>query len=135
MLNCSIPTGLRLVIPFKLHPPLGPAKGNCTWFAYGRLRELGYSTSDLNKLNGDAKHWDDLAVSAQIPVDKTPTVGAIAQFNGRRNHVAVVEKVNADGTIVISESSYAPGSKSWDFLYRTRTIAASSVDNFIHVRR
>ena len=117
------------------NPQLGTAKGNCTWFAYGRLRELGYSTSDLNKLNRDAEHWDDLAVSAHIPIDKLPAVGAIAQFNGRRNHVAVVENINADGTIVLSESSYAPGNKSRDFLYRTRTIAASSVDNFIHVRR
>jgi len=120
------------------NPQLGSAEGNCTWYANGRLREFGYSAADLEKLVGNAKRWDEIARSLNIPVDQTPRVGAIAQWNtgfGGYGHVAVVERVNVNGTILISESSYAPNSPAWDFLYRTRTIEATNVQNFIHVRR
>lgn len=56
----------------------------------------------------------------------TPQVGAVAQWeSGGYGHVAFVEQVNADGSIVISESSYVsnnPGNNPANFLYRTRTI-------------
>jgi len=110
------------------------AKGNCTWYANGRLRQLGYSSGDLNRLRGNASEWDNLAINAGIPVSRTPKVGAIAQWES--NHVAVVEQVNSDGTIVISESSYWPTSPHRnDYLYNRRTIRASDPTQYIHVRR
>ena len=113
-------------------PKLGLAKGNCTWYANGRLRELGYDSSVLDKLIVNASEWDDKAAAAGISMSKTPQVGDIAQWES--NHVAVVEKVNSDGTILISESSYSPNSgSSIDYLYGTRTISASNPSRFIHV--
>ena len=62
-------------------------------------------------------------------------MGAIAQWNAYANsyiwgygHVAIVEAVNGDGTITISDMNYA-GKLN---VVSTRTISASSVSNFIH---
>jgi uncharacterized protein with LGFP repeats/pimeloyl-ACP methyl ester carboxylesterase len=111
---------------------LGNAKGNCTWYVNGRLQELGYSTATLNKLSGNAQDWDNQAIAAGITISSTPKVGSIAQWEN--GHVAVVERVNADGTILISESSYSSISGSaLDYLYNTRTISASNPTRFIIV--
>ncbi|KYC34743.1 hypothetical protein WA1_49335 [Scytonema hofmannii PCC 7110] len=85
---------------------------------------------------GNAFEWGTQAANAGIPTSNTPQIGAIAQWDKSSmyplGHVAVVEKINSDGTILISESSYSPniGSK-WDFLYRTRTISANEPSRFI----
>ncbi|KYC40829.1 hypothetical protein WA1_24720 [Scytonema hofmannii PCC 7110] len=112
------------------------AKGNCTWYASGRVKELGRNTNLVNQLVADANQWDDQARAAGIQTSRTPQVGAIAQWEANNNngfgHVAVVEKVNGDGTVVISESSYsATSGSSWDFLYRTRTISANSPSTYL----
>ncbi|HAZ47971.1 MAG TPA: hypothetical protein DDW76_00140 [Cyanobacteria bacterium UBA11369] len=123
--------------PASTHPAytnLGNALGNCTWYVNGRLQELGYNTTVLNKLSGNAYQWDDQAAAAGISMSNTPQVGDIAQWES--GHVAVVEKVNPDGTILISESSYTPNSGSAaDYLYKTETISALSPSRFIHVPR
>lgn len=118
-------------------PKLGNAKGNCTWYANGRLRELGYNVPN-NCFTHDAKTWVKDAKTNHFVVDQTPQVGSIAQsdtLNKNYGHVAVVEAVYNDGTIMISESSYAPGTKDWDFLRHTRTIKKSIFTNYIHVPR
>ena len=59
------------------------------------------------------------------------TVGSIMQTTtGYYGHVAYVERVNADGSILISEMNYANG----PYNTNTRTIPASVVSsyNFIH---
>jgi surface antigen len=124
------------------NPQLGNALGNCTWYANGRLRELGYSKDDLDKLVRDASKWDNIAQDNGIPVSKTPTLGSIAQTDSGANgmgHVAVVESQNADGSITVSESAYAGNNpsadSSWNFLYRIRTVAPSWFQNFIQVRK
>jgi len=109
------------------------ALGNCTWYAKSRARELGgtipYSTW------GNAKSFDEYARNSGYVVDQNPVVGDIAQHNiGKFGHVAVVEKVNDDGTIVISESSYAPCIPSWNFLHRIRTVKINKFENYIHVK-
>ncbi len=112
-------------------------KGNCTWYANGRLRELGYSAGDLNRLVGNAKDWAWQARNAGIPTGNTPKVGAIAQWvsgGGGYGHVAVVESVNPNGTITISESSYSTDWR-YTYLHRNNTIPANSVENYIYVRR
>lgn len=121
--------------PKSTNPPftnLGNAKGNCTWYVNGRLQQLGYDPSILSNLTSNADRWDDQARAAGIYMSRTPQVGAIAQWES--GHVAVVERVNSDGTIVISESSYSPVSgSSYDYLYNTRTISAASPSTYIHV--
>lgn len=118
------------------NPKLGSALGNCTWYAHGRLRELGYGTGQLSALRGNASDWDDQARAAAIKIDSTPAVGAIAQSD-QQNHVAVVESVNADGTITVTESSYVGDNPTslWNFLWRHRTVSPSWFQNFIHVNR
>jgi surface antigen len=120
---------------------LGVAKGNCTWYVNGRLRQLGYDVNSLNKMTGMAKTWRDSAKKAGLVVDKKPTVGSILQTTaGSGGHVAVVEKINADGSLTISESSYVdtnayPQLAKWDFKYRTRIIPKNKIPgyNYIHV--
>jgi surface antigen/pimeloyl-ACP methyl ester carboxylesterase len=121
--------------PASTHPSstnLGTALGNCTWYVNGRLQQLGYNTTALNKLRGNASEWDNQAAAAGISMSSTPQVGDIAQWE--TGHVAVVEKVNTDKTILISESSYTPNSGSAaDYLYKTETISASSPSRFIRL--
>ena len=109
------------------------ALGNCTWYAKARARELGGAVSYSSW--GNAKSFDENARNQGYTVDKNPVVGDIAQHNvGKFGHVAVVEKVNNDETIVISESSYAPCIPSWNFLHRIRTVKISVFENYIHVK-
>ena len=71
---------------------------------------------------GDAADWNKAAKAIGHKADKIPSVGAVAWF--KRGHVAYVESVNSDGSIVISEMNYDghnafrlltlyPGSSYW----------------------
>lgn len=55
----------------------------------------------------DAKYWAVKAATLGVLVDQTPAPGAIAQWNsGDSGHVAYVDSVDTDGSIVISEDNY-----------------------------
>jgi hypothetical protein len=119
------------------NPKLGNSKGNCTWYANGRSKQLGRNPAKVDKMLGMAYQWATQASAAGIATSRTPVVGAIAHWDANPKtypdgHVAVVERVNSDKTILISESSYTPkiGSAN-DFLYRTRTISDSNPNRFI----
>ena len=80
-------------------------KGNCTWYAYGRAYEI------LGKkpvFSGNAENWWNYRDSyyGYGSIDH-PKVGAIAVWGGTYGHVAVVEKVYADGSVDLSESSWS----------------------------
>ncbi|MCY2932118.1 MAG: C39 family peptidase [Planctomycetota bacterium] len=134
--------------PASTHPPalpgnlLGRSLGHCTWYANGRLRELGYDSADLNLLTGGAAEW--AAQAAGIPgvsLSTTPTAGAIAlDPTPGREHVAVVEAVNADGSIVISESrAFSKDARGHNrtFLWAIRTVLnpAAEFSTYIIVPR
>jgi hypothetical protein len=139
----SNPVWQRGFAPKSQSPPhteLGNAKGNCTWYVHGRLRELGFDSNALNVLRGHADEYSEVALKHPnyFTVNNAPKPGAIAQWKngyGDHGHVAVVERVNSDGTILLSESSYAPGDPVWDFLYHPRPLNADQVERFIHVPR
>ncbi|MCM2374656.1 pre-peptidase C-terminal domain-containing protein [Aporhodopirellula aestuarii] len=107
---------------------LGTSAGNCTWYVEGRIRQTanvtGINASRLNGLTGNANVWE--ARTSIFQATSTPQVGAVAQWDvGGYGHVAFVERVNANGSIEISESSYVPNPQSnpgANFEYRTRTI-------------
>jgi surface antigen len=110
-------------------------EGNCTWYAHGRVKELGGNPAALNSMYGNANQWhQQLSNGSQIVYSPQP--GDIAQWTSNgQNHVAVVERVNGDGTITISESDYI---SNWDgggagSLHRVRTISASNPDRYIRV--
>ncbi|MFZ1087548.1 MAG: kelch repeat-containing protein, partial [Terracidiphilus sp.] len=122
---------------------LSGALGNCTWYAYGRILELGASPTQMSIFNNDASLW---ATDAPSPwVDSNPTVHSIAQSD-QQDHVAVVESLNDDGTITVTESSYCgpadphgcnQATSTWNFLWRNRTVYAYNSNkwfsNYIHV--
>jgi surface antigen len=107
------------------------APGNCTFYAYERRMQLG---RPIGSFWGNASSWAISARSAGFTVDRNPEVGAIAQWNAYQGgsygagHVGVVESVNSDGSITISEMNYLGN------YGRTtgRTISPGSVSNFIH---
>lgn len=112
-----------------------PDKGqNCTWYAYGRMLMLGFKQSALNTMLGNAGTWDNTAGNGAY-VSGTPQVGSIAVWEanvsgaGNVGHVGVVEKVNSDNTILISESNWNRQP------YSTRTISRYAPSKFVIVPR
>lgn len=83
-------------------------KGECTWYVDGRLQELGLYPSSISSTGfiGHAKAWKTFAESKGLIVGKTPRVGSVmVSTSGLHGHVAFTEKVNADGSFVITESN------------------------------
>lgn len=103
--------------------------GYCTWYAYNRRAELG---RPVGSFWGNASTWAGFARASGYAVNNTPAVGAVMQDSysaGGYGHVAVVESINADGSIYISEMNYA----GWNVKsYRTLDAGAASRYNFIH---
>ena len=88
-----------------------PNKGhNCTWYAHGRMMQLGYCKYALDTMRFNANTWADRADRGAV-VSDLPAPGSIASwgsgeyFGSALGHVAVVEIVYDDGSILISESS------------------------------
>ncbi len=103
------------------------AYGYCTWYAYNRRRELGLPVAGGW---GNANTWDTRAAMSGYAVDRHPEPGAIFQTKaGPYGHVGVVERVNPDGSIFISEMNYAGWNRR-----STRTISGSALNGlrFIH---
>ena len=107
--------------------------GSCAWYVFEKRSSMGMSVGNGW---GDAKSWASNAQAAGYSVNNTPSVGSIMQAPAYTNgsygqgHVAIVERVNGDGSILVSEMQFGGGlgDKS------TRTISASNVSshNFIH---
>lgn len=84
--------------------------GQCTWYAYERRVQLGLP---VGSQFGNGNMWGASAAALGYWVDSTPRhVGDIVSFaSGQLNadatygHVAVVERINEDGSIEISESN------------------------------
>ncbi len=76
--------------------------GWCTYYAAARRAQLG---RPVPSNFGDAWTWDDRAAGSGYTVNRSPAAGAVAvTSSGRRpGHVAVVEVVNDDGSVWISE--------------------------------
>lgn len=71
----------------------------------------GGAGSDAPNGNGhwvDAKDWPSNYSSPWF-ISDTPSVGSAAVFRGK-NHVGVVEAINDNGTLVISQFNGGPGS-------------------------
>ncbi|MFO8193086.1 MAG: CHAP domain-containing protein [Bacillota bacterium] len=99
-----------------------PNKGNnCTWYAHGRMMQLGYCKYALDSMRYNACTWADSAARGAV-VSDAPAEASIAFwesgvfYGSVLGHVAVVEKVLEDGSIIVSDSS-SSGSA-----YKTYTI-------------
>jgi surface antigen/LysM repeat protein len=91
----------------KVGTPMLPgndyAFGNCTAYVYDRRAEMG---RPIRPSWGNAVQWDWSARQAGFAVSQTPSAGAIIQNSGGYagfGHVAIVEQVKPDGSLVISE--------------------------------
>jgi N-acetylmuramoyl-L-alanine amidase len=80
------------------------AYGNCTWYAYERRAQMG---RPVGSFWGNGGSWAYSGAAAGYVVNNTPAAGAILVEAGSPGHVGVVESVNADGSIVISEMNNA----------------------------
>ena len=79
--------------------------GWCTWWAAKRRIDIG---RPLPTNLGNAITWASRARSAGIAVDGSPRSGDVAYYRniGGWGHVGFVERVNADGSIWISDMNY-----------------------------
>lgn len=106
--------------------------GWCTWHVFEQRAALGKPVSNMW---GNANNWVNGASADGFVVNNTPSVGAVAQSYAGTNgagavgHVAVVESINGDGSITISEMGWngTVGVVSY------RTIPASQVSTFNYI--
>ncbi|HET6622372.1 MAG TPA: CHAP domain-containing protein [Candidatus Saccharimonadales bacterium] len=105
------------------------AYGYCTWYAYNRRAQLG---KPVGSFWGNAATWASYARSSGYTVNHRPAPGAVMQSAGGwggYGHVAVVESVNSDGSITVSEMNYA----GWGIVdHRTISAGQASSYNYIH---
>ncbi|MEP7204622.1 MAG: CHAP domain-containing protein [Candidatus Saccharibacteria bacterium] len=103
--------------------------GQCTWYAYERRMQLGMP---VGSFWGNASSWASAARGAGYLVNNTPSAGAVMQNGGGYGHVAIIESVDPNGDVHISEmnnSAYG----GWNIKsYRTMTAGQAANYNYIH---
>ena len=107
------------------------AGNNCTNYVAWRLIQEGMP-KNVDWLH-NASEWAQDAKQHNIPVNKTPAVGAVAQWNANSpgsysGHVAIVE-ATGPGWILISEDNYASGPRKIEIIHQGTSRWPS---NFIH---
>lgn len=105
------------------------APGNCTWYAYERRAQLG---RPVGSFWGNANTWAINARAAGYAVNNRAAAGAVlVDQAGYFGHVGVVERVKANGDIVISEmNNYAYGGFN---IVNQRTISAGQATNYLYI--
>lgn len=93
--------------------------GNCTWYVASQIA--------VPANWGNADTWAYYARLSGWGVSSAPTAGAIAQTSaGYFGHVAIVQSVNGNGTVTISEMNH----DGFDVVDK-RTVPASEFQNYI----
>ncbi|KAB7790544.1 CHAP domain-containing protein [Bifidobacterium leontopitheci] len=95
---------------------LAYAFSQCTWWAYTRRHQLGLP---VGSYFGNGAQWADSAAAMGYWVDNTPRhVGDIMVFRTGQEgasslygHVAIVERINPDGSVYVSECGAALNGK------------------------
>jgi surface antigen len=113
--------------------PLGYYYRECVDFVAWRLNRDAGSTGgpwkwtwgNLTPGGGNGSAWASNWASKGRATGKTPVVGAVATFS--YNHVAYVQSVPGDGTVVLEEYNWM-GSHA----YHTRTVPVSEVSLFLY---
>ena len=104
------------------------APGNCTWYAFERRAQLG---RPIGSFWGNASTWASNGTAAGFAVNRTPAPGAIMQNGGGYagyGHVAIVETLNPDGSITVSEMNYAGFN-----VVSSRTIPVGQIGNYRYI--
>ena len=91
-----------------LHYTRFPDYDTCTWWAAMRRNQIG---KPVDAHMGNGAQWNDTAARLGYKVSNNPKPGDVMCFeggvlgsDGYYGHVAVVEQVNSDGSILISQS-------------------------------
>ena len=86
--------------------PDGSVLPNCVGYAWGRFCEE-QNIHSCNLSRGNAENWY-YHTSDGYARGNTPKLGAVICWHSTRSggHVAIVEKINDDGTILTSNSAY-----------------------------
>lgn len=88
------------------------AKGNCTWYAFGRYLEVFGVRPDKPQMRPDAKYWGTKGEK----LSPTPQIGGIVVFGDNSyGHVAFIEDI-VGNDVILSESSYS--TRGNDFLFK-----------------
>ena len=107
---------------------------NCTLYVSYRLMLNGVKDPGWYD---NANNWANQANSHHVPVDQTPAVGAIAQWNYGIGHVAYVEAVDSSGiTLTMDDWSDASITPNWPNGYTAKIHIDNGSpawpDNFLH---
>ena len=95
---------------------------NCVGYAAGRFNEIiGKPEMKYFKVAPNAEDFYDTAIAAGLKVGTTPKLGAIIVWAKGKTwtsadgagHVAVVEEIKIDGSIITSESGWGCASPFW----------------------
>ncbi|HTH72492.1 MAG TPA: LysM peptidoglycan-binding domain-containing protein [Candidatus Pristimantibacillus sp.] len=137
----GLKSGDRILIPNGLQPAMtnylvlqlvwGPGNGYdygfCTWHVANRRIAIG---EPLPTNLGNAVSWYRNALANGMPVGTTPKAGAVlwhvdTHIAGGLGHVGFVERVNDDGSILVSDMNYPYRGK-----VTYRTILPSEFGNY-----
>lgn len=116
--HANISTGGSGGYPYSNPNGLDPWKFyqmQCTSYAAWYWNSNGYNWYNTQPGNGDAKNWDQIANTLGYATGQTPRVGAIISWKniGSHGHVAIVQKINSDGSIDVSEYNWIAYSYSY----------------------
>lgn len=108
----------------------GYSYGYCTWWAANRREQIG---KPIPRNFGNANTWASLAQSAGFAVDGSPRTGDVlwhknTYIAGGYGHVAFVESVNPDGSILVSDMNYG----GWNTVTQ-RTIKPSEFGLYLFI--
>ncbi|ARJ51013.1 LysM peptidoglycan-binding domain-containing protein [Staphylococcus lutrae] len=101
--------------------------GQCTWYVFNKRKEAGRGISTYW---WNANAWDDNAARDGYTINHSPEVGSILQSDlGYYGHVSYVERINWDGSILVSEMNFsaAPGVLTY------RTVPSYLVNSFKYI--
>ncbi|MCI2890028.1 CHAP domain-containing protein [Staphylococcus hominis] len=102
------------------------AKGQCTYYVFDRVKEDHHLIS--NQWD-DAKYWANKAKKQGYTVNENPTKGSILHYpKGKHGHVAYVEQVNNDGSLIVSDMNFR---KPYEIT--TRFVDVYQVDQFNYI--
>lgn len=85
----------------------GSVLPNCTGYAWGRFMECQLNVHTCNLSRGNAEIWYPNLLDG-YERGQTPKLGAVICWSSTQSggHVAIVEKINQDGSILCSNSAY-----------------------------
>lgn len=108
----------------------GGYPGQCTWYVYNRLAYLGAPIKHWRMGNGG--EWGYYGRLNGYHVSNTPKAGRAASFKGSSytvyGHVAFVEEVYADGSILVSEMNM-----KGEFVISTRHVSAAEASTLDYI--